>query len=390
LAQHQERPGAIGDQPASAPLILPQQRAPRPAIDPAAFFDAVAAAYQRAVRAAGATVERDYLMGGYHVRLTFAGPALAPRLTRALAHLVTDADGQPDLTIGLWETDTTSVAPPPPPWDYSDFNRHRRIDKFSTDSIHVHYQLGVNALSLVDSQHNQAYYWIKAASQIPYWDVGAPLRNCLSLWLNRHGRALLHAGAVGLPEGGVLLAGPGGSGKSNTTLSTLLSPLRYAGDDFTLLSLNPQPTVFSLYCSGKVHAADLARLPFLAPSLANPDQLDEEKALFFLDQHWPDKLLTSFPIKAVLLPHVTGRGESRLRRASAAQGLNALAPTTLDLSPAVEREVFLRLVALFRHVPCYHLDLGPDRAQPAELILQLLTASQPGAAPGALPDRALR
>ena len=334
----------------------------------------MADAFARAAQAAGQVIERDYQLGDCRVRLRFAGPALLPPLTPALAHVAARGPGQPDLTIGLWETEHTAVAPPPPPWDYEDFASNGLIRAFTTERFSTHYQLGTNALSLLDGERHQAFYWVKRAGQIPYWDTGAPLRVILSLWFNRRGCVVVHAGAVGLRQGGVLLAGAGGSGKSNTALAALPTPLGYAGDDFTLLSLDGQPTAYSLYCSGKVNAADLERLPFLTDSVVNHARLDQEKALAFLDREWPHKLLTRFAIRAVLLPHVTRQAEARLRPASAAEGVNALAPSTLDLSPAVEKAAFETLVELFRRVPCYHLDLGAEVAQPPRLILDWLNA----------------
>ena len=45
-------------------------------------------------------VERTFIIGGYRIRLSFAGPALLS-LTRALEHLSTDDHSTPDLTICL-------------------------------------------------------------------------------------------------------------------------------------------------------------------------------------------------------------------------------------------------------------------------------------------------
>ena len=62
----------------------------------------------------------------------------------------------------------------------------------------------------------------------------------------------------------------------------LASTLYYASDDYCLLTNDPQPTVYSVYSSGKTHAADLDRLPFLRPAVSNGDRLATEKALYFL------------------------------------------------------------------------------------------------------------
>src|SRR5262249_55618406 len=163
-----------------------------------------------------------------------------------------------------------------PAWDYAAFGGSGLVRGFSTEQVLVHYQFGINALSLVDVERNRAIYWIKSADQIPYWDRGAPLRAIFSLWLSRRGRMVVHGAAVGLPEGGVLLAGAGGSGKSNLALATLPTPLGYASDDFSLLSIEPTPVVYSLYATGKTNAADLDCLPYLRPYVSNPAMLESE------------------------------------------------------------------------------------------------------------------
>jgi hypothetical protein len=355
-----------------SPQVPPLETPPRVSLEPPAYFEAVEQAFQRAGQAAGGLTQRDYRLGGCRVRLSFAGEALVPYLTPALAHLAQPIAGAPDLAIHLFETASTGSAPPPPPWDYHEFSGSGLIRSFTTDQVFTYFQFGANALSLVDVKRGQALFWIKAASQMPTWEKAAPLKAILALWLNRRGLTLVHSGAVGLPAGGVLLAGAGGSGKSNTALSTLPSALRYAGDDYTLLSLEPEPAVYSLYSTGKTQAADLARLPFLSGSISNPEQLGQEKALYFLNERWPEKMIERFPLRAILLPRLSGERDSRLRPAGPAAGLNALAPSTLNLSPALEQASFKRLVLLFRQVPAYHLDLGSDPAQPSQLILGLL------------------
>jgi hypothetical protein len=354
------------------PLVIPQGARPRTPVEPAVFFESVLAAFQQARHAAGGSVDRDYVIAGFRVRLCFAGTALLPYITPALAHLASGITMEPDLTINLWDMQTTGIAAPPPPWDYQDFDPSGLIRSYSTEQLYTLFQLGTNALCQVDLARNLALYWVKAAQQIPYYDTGSPLRLIFHLWLSQHGLLLAHAGAVGLPEGGVLLAGESGSGKSNTALSTLRSRLQYASDDYCLLSAEPRPTVFSLYSTGKTHAGDLRRLPFLDESISNRDRLADQKALYFLHERWAHKLLNEFPVQAVLLPHITGEHDSRLRPASAAAGMNALAPSTFQQLAAVRQNDFQVLVNVFRQLPCYHLDLGTDVAQPAGLILELL------------------
>src|SRR5687768_16390025 len=65
-------------------------------------------------------VERNYLIGGYYIRLSFAGAALLS-LTKALEHLAADEHSTPDLTICLWDSESTGQRMVPRPWQDSDF-----------------------------------------------------------------------------------------------------------------------------------------------------------------------------------------------------------------------------------------------------------------------------
>lgn len=349
--------------------------------NPDVFYAAVAQAYAQAETVAG-PVRLDYMIAGQHVRLQFAGPALVPLLTPALAHLaVPSAAAPPGLTIHLWETATTGSAAPPPAWAYTDFQQNGLIEGFETDQLSVVFELGSNALSVVGHADGHAYYWVKQAAQVPYYDQGSPLRVMLHTWLSRRGVHLVHAGAVGRPAGGVLLAGRGGSGKSNTALAMLASGLHYASDDYCLLTNTPQPTAYSLYSTGKTHAADLARLPFLRPAVSNGDRLATEKALYFLHRHFPEKLIAAFPLRALLLPRVAAQDATTYRRVTAAQGLAALAPSTVSQLPGIQAEDFRTLVALARQVPSYALSVGRDQDHLIATVTALVDALNAGSPP---------
>jgi hypothetical protein len=342
------------------------------AMDPLAFFDAIYERYKQAEAACGGAVDRYYCVAGFTVRLRLAGTTLLPYMTRALAHLATEPCTEPALTVCLWDSDSTNIVMPPPPWQGDDYREGGEIRGFIDDRIHTIFQIGANALSLLDRQRNLGIYWVKTATEIPYYERSAPLRAIFHLWMSQRGIQLIHAGAVGLPSGGVLLVGKGGAGKSTTALACLNSALFYASDDYCLLAPEPTPTVFSLYSSGKKNADDVGRLPFLQVHISNPDRLATEKAVYFLHDNFSDKLLPSFPLKAILIPRLGGKPEKILQPASSATGLAALAPSTIFQLPGAGKAAFQAMAKIVRQVNCYYLNLGSDMAQISEVILKLL------------------
>lgn len=236
----------------------------------------------------------------------------------------------------------------------------------------MYFYMGDNVL-MMDSKSALAIFWIRDARQLPYYESGAPLRTLLHWWLSNHGRQFVHAAAVGTAKAGVLLAGKGGSGKSTTVLACLDSPLVYASDDYCLLTTEPAPYVYSLYSSAKLDADNIHRLPHLASAISNADRLDTEKALLFLHEHCPEKIVSGFPVRAILLPRVTGRPGTTLTPASPITALKALAPSTLFQLPGAGHSAFQVMSKFVKQVPCYHLELGTDLAQIPEVILGLLS-----------------
>ncbi len=210
------------------------------------------------------------------------------------------------------------------------------------------------------------------ADRLPYYERGAPLRALLHWMLSAPQRQLVHAAAVGTQRHGVLLAGRGGSGKSTTALACLDSPLFYVGDDYCLLETSPAPRVHSVYNTAKLDADNVHRFPHRRSAISNIDRLDSEKALLFLQDHCPDKVVRRLPIHAVCLPRVSGRRETTVVPASAVEGLKALAPSTLFQLPGARRSAFETISALVRQVPCYRLELGTNLADITRAILSLL------------------
>jgi hypothetical protein len=106
--------------------------------------------------------------------------------------------------------------------------------------------------------------------------------------------------------------------------------------------------------------------------ISNSNRLDSEKALYFLHDHFPDKMLSSFPLRAILVPRLTGKNETTLESASPTVGLTTIAPTTIFHIPSIGNEAFKTLVKIVRYVRCYYLNLGTDREQIPRIIMSLL------------------
>jgi hypothetical protein len=340
---------------------------------PLRFFSEMHQAFQLARVSAG-RIDRCYRLAGYVVRLCFAGDALVPVFSPALSHLATAAAAPADLTICMWDSASTGVRMPPTPWRQH-YAVRGEVQGFNTARVYTVYDHQSCELSILDTTRNLAVLWVSEPGRIPYWVKGAPLRTILHWWMSSHGRQLVHGAAVGTSDGGVLIVGKGGSGKSTTALACLESGLLYAGDDYVLVSADPMPQAFSLYSTAKLVPEQLDAFPRLAGYVDNADRLVSEKALFFINGARAVQLSAGFALKAVLVPRVTGIRDTILRKASPAASLLALAPSTILGHPRSGQAEFRFLAGLVKRLPAYVLECGTDLTQIPQAISDLLASS---------------
>ena len=345
-----------------------------PKKEPLEFFEEIYQCYQKAVINSANPVKYYYQIAGFKICVAFASKALVSLLTPAIAHLKTNSVSDPDLTICAWDSNSTKTKIPPPPWQGNQLQKRGEIIGLNSDRIHTSFQWGANALTLVDKERNLGIYWVNKADLLPYWEKGSPLRTILQVWLGKQQVQMVHAGAVGIKEGGVLLVGKGGSGKSTTALSCLNSDLFYLSDDYSLITNNNSiPTVYSIYSTAKKRANDIDRLPFLKSIISNSDRLREEKALYFLDRHFSEKIIKIFPLKAIFIPRITGKQETTLEQTSSIVGLSSLVPSTIKQLPNTGKEACKIMTDIAKKSPCYYLNLGTEIKTIPQVIYQFLS-----------------
>jgi hypothetical protein len=338
------------------------------------FFQEVHRTFHQAVGSAGDCRDRFYRLGDHTIQLRFANAALFPFITPALDHLITQPHQSPALTICLWDNVSTHTLMPPLSWPFSDYVIRGGIHTYTGDRIIAALYGGSRILHLLDMEHNLALYCMHDATQFPRYQVSSPLLTILHWGLRPYGLQLIHAAAVGTPTlGGALIVGKGGSGKSTTALTCLNSEFSYVSDDYCLLSANPIPYAYNLYNTAKLDADAIQHLPYLASALDQPDTLYDGKRLIFVNRQFPAKIVNGFPLRAILVPRITGRAETKVRPTSSATGLRALAPNTMFQLTGFDTAAFETIAAVVKEVPCYTLEIGTDRATIPAAIIDVLS-----------------
>ncbi len=133
--------------------------------DPVVFFDLVYAAFGRAAQAAAPPIDRFYALGAQTIWLRFAGPGLLAAVLPALAHRIVPDGGEPDSvdrggvpgwTICIWDSASTGVPMPPPPWPAAAFTVRGEIVGYNNARIQTAFQPDCGVLSLLDVQRKLA------------------------------------------------------------------------------------------------------------------------------------------------------------------------------------------------------------------------------------------
>jgi hypothetical protein len=346
---------------------------------PAVFFDDAIEAVDLAARRGAPWAERYYLVGGRSLRIVFGSAALQRCIGRALAHLEMAAQSEPALTVFAWDSATSRLPPLQPGWLPDAYGDYGEIAGFNDARFHSATQSGPVIFRMLDRERKRAIYWTPSADDLPDNERAAPMRPLLHEWLPGAGALPLHGGAVVFPEGGILLVGRGGAGKSNAALTCLRSPLLYASDDFCALSSGSEWLAHSMYSTGKVGTRDLARFPHLLPFIANPERTADEKAVFFLNEHFPSQLIRAFPVRAIVLPHVCPDEPSAIVPVSRAAAHKAIAISTSAMTPNNTALTFSMAARLVNELPCFELRMG-NRIEVVPALIGDLLARLPAAA----------
>lgn len=213
-----------------------------PTLPPAEVADATAAAFFAAAAAACATAwERDpaaeqwLRIAGRCVCVRFAGRRMADAIAPAFVHLECAQLQTADLTIALWDSVSTGIALPPVSWRLDDLDRVGRVRPLCGARFTTVHEPETGQFWMLDRQTRTAVACMNDLDAVPLWDCIHPLRRLLHTWARGFGADLVHAGAVGIDGDGVLVVGPGGTGKSTTVLAAMQAGLSAVGDDYVLV-----------------------------------------------------------------------------------------------------------------------------------------------------------
>jgi hypothetical protein len=339
------------------------------------YFKRILGAYGLAAKRSG-EVTHQLAVGSQVLRVSFASSELGHVLVGPLKRLLAPALGAPLASIFTWDSASSGVQVPRFPFPGSAVGAGGAVDGFNDARFRAVYQddgSGFHAVSLFDYGRRLGLVWFADYARIHWYEQAEPLRAAIHWALTNERRALLHASAVADARGAVLLAGSGGVGKTTTTLASIQTGLNFVGDNYVLLSLDDEPTVYGLYGTAKLWPEAANRLPHVESLVRTVNVRQGEKIVLDVARHWPCQIATGLPIRAVVIPEITGSDTARVVPCSRGEALLALAPTTVLQLPR-ETTGLAAMAQLLRRVPTYKLKLADDVMRGPLALSQLLGA----------------
>jgi hypothetical protein len=296
---------------------------------------------------------------GLTIRINLAGSTLIDQLQPGLL----TGEGEPVAELHAFDSAGTGVAPPSPPWPTEAFKGERsEIAGFNDPPQLATYDQEYATLSFYDEDAAAGVQWFRDAGSIPPWEGGAPLRNLIRWALAPHGAHMIHAASVG----GALITGPGGAGKSTTSLACALAGLPFTSDDFSVITTNSVPTAHACFAYAKATPETYELLPALEQfaTAAQKDWRGKSRLKI------ASRITRSQEISAIVL---LARAEKtgKPRKLDPPEALRRISAGNLTLMPGATSRTLAALAELVAQLPAYELAVGPDVAAIPEAIAAL-------------------
>jgi hypothetical protein len=321
--------------------------------------------YARAVLAESALLTREKVRrGNYHLpfidlRADFTDLAYGVHCDRSFAcRAKSDSDaGQVEIIVA--DASVDGISQPRAWWEeyYRPLEVEHRLDVAGLRGAYFHDD---RIWQFYDLRERRGVNLLSAPGAYPPWEASAPLRAFLHWVYAEMGLRLVHAATLGQDGRGVLIAGPGGAGKSGTTLAGVIAGLDSVGDDYVLIDPRDSPTAYPVFRNMKQDPAGYARLR-LSRFLDDPGATNwQGKHEFDFERLGRGKRAPSLQIHALLIPKLSDRSRSDIRPIKPRDAMLALSPTGIFQLPG-ERASGARLLAdLVRSLPSFQIDLSCD------------------------------
>lgn len=308
---------------------------------------------------------KRFLLANETLDIEYFETTILKKIEQAFSHLQSKDETACPMTVRLWEMSDYSFCPSPKEWDLIISNGYHGTVK---PPIYLHYFADIQALSVINTEKNLAYYLVKDASQLPWWVSGSPLQVILNVFLRERKIQLTHSGAVSLNGYGILLFGKGGAGKSTTTLSCVNGGMECLGEDYCALAPQNPPTVYSVYQTAKLTKQTIDKFPNTNICASSK----EAKHLFYYNHLFPKSMIRSAKLKALIHLNIGKKSSPSYSPINKKEALAGMLLSTLSGLPLYQKTTIDLLSALSQSLPCFRLHLGSNLEENTKLIRSFL------------------
>jgi hypothetical protein len=316
-------------------------------------------------------VVRWFSSGGLTLRARFTDRGFADLYASRLFRRSEPTLARADLRVDVIEAEAIG-AEPPRRWSDSDYPQKLFARRLRSDGLEAAYPYQERLWQVFDRGAAAAVQFTGRVEDLPVWDAGAPLRNPIHFASRTRGARLLHAAAVGVGEDGVLLVGPGGSGKSGTTLACLANGLSTVGDDYLVVELGDLPIARPVYQMLKQDQAGMARAGIPTDWLDGM-RLNWQNKLEFNPEDWfPGCLKPQMRLRGIVAPAVSGGAASRLEPLARGEAIDLIGRSTLAQLPGEAAEGIPFFAALTGRLPAFRLHLSESAPEISAAVKTLI------------------
>jgi hypothetical protein len=223
----------------------------------------------------------------------------------------------------------------------------------------------------------EAIQLTETAGDLPDWDQGAPLQNFLHWAMLDRGQRVLHGATLGLGGKAILLAGPGGSGKSGTTLAGIAHGLKTVGDDYIVVEPSHAPIARPLYRVLKQDKSGVALIAGLSAHTARMPLNWQGKLEFDPESLFPGCMASEQRIVAIVVPSIRRAANSSIEPIDRNAAMQALARPTLEQFRGERDSGLLFCVRLSKLIPSFRLSLSEDPKEIAATIEAFIKETGP-------------
>ncbi len=321
-------------------------------------------------------LQRRYFQWGTRcVCVEFVGGALFSQLAKAIEHREVPFHSSPDLTIYVWDRQSTGIGAIPNNAPHEPFVGTYFPEEPSRNDFEMALCYRDQTFSVLHRKKKRAYFWSETATFLPVWELSSPFRPILHWWWRPLGLQIVHGAVVGKNGKGVLIVGKGGSGKSTIAFACLRSGMDFLGEDYCLIDVHRPLTALSLYSTGKLTWGGLQQFPLLRSMVNDLPPITlypHDKNLYYLGEKFRPQIKDRLLIQTILIPELHTQTFSSLEPTSRANAVRALAPSTLVQLPLSNDSDLRQMVSMTETLPAYRMKLGSDLSGVVDRIDRIL------------------